>query len=159
MRDASQLRGGASPSLIALAVILGVGDVRAPVRRAFGDGQMAHEVVGPGTVPVFLAVGREDDVARIELDDLLPAGLDQAASFRDVEGLPSFVAVPGTASSGREMNRRSVQLRGRQATGDRVYEHLASEGRCGSSAVAASRDISMASLLRSCGTTPVQSAD
>jgi hypothetical protein len=43
-------------------------------------------MVGSGAVPVFFAVGRKDDVTGVELGDLLPAGLDQAAAFGYVEG-------------------------------------------------------------------------
>lgn len=62
--------GGLEGRLVRLAVILGIGDVGAPtggglvsVAGAFGDGQVGHEVVGRGTVPVLLVGGRVDDVA------------------------------------------------------------------------------------------------
>jgi hypothetical protein len=58
---------------------------------ALGDGQVRHEVVGRGAVPVFFAVGGVDDVAGFEFDGLLPAHLDQAAAFGDVQGLPAVV--------------------------------------------------------------------
>ena len=70
--------GGTTPLLAwaALAMVFGVGDVRSPVRGALGDGQVGHEVIGSGAVPVLFAVGREDDIAWAEFDDLLSAGLD-----------------------------------------------------------------------------------
>jgi hypothetical protein len=40
---------------------------------------------------VFFAVGREDDVTWVELDDVLPAGLDQAVAFGHVQGLAAVV--------------------------------------------------------------------
>ena len=43
---------------------------------ALGDGQVRHEVIGAGAVPVFLAVGCVDDIAGIEFDRLLAAHLD-----------------------------------------------------------------------------------
>jgi hypothetical protein len=85
------VRAGASLTLIfglVLAVILGIGDVRPPAGRAFGDGQVRHELVRAGAMPVLLAVGCEDDVAGTELGDLLSADLDQAAAFGDVQGCP-----------------------------------------------------------------------
>jgi MmyB-like transcription regulator ligand binding domain len=85
------------------------------VRGALGDGQVGHEVIGPGAVPVLFAVGREDDIARAEFDDLVSARLDQA--FGDVQGLPSVVGMPGTPRSGREVNRGHVELGRRQAPG------------------------------------------
>ena len=56
-----------------LAVVLGIGDVGAPtggrlvvVAGALSDGQVGHEVVGRGTVPVLLIAGGVDNVtARI----------------------------------------------------------------------------------------------
>jgi hypothetical protein len=85
------------------------------VGRAFGDGQVRHEVVEAGAVPVFFAVGCEDDVAGIEIGDLLSAGLDQAAAFGDVQGLLAVVGMPGGARSGCEADCGDVQLRGRQS--------------------------------------------
>ncbi|HTX80763.1 MAG TPA: hypothetical protein VME44_01185 [Streptosporangiaceae bacterium] len=73
---------------------------------------------GAGAVPVLLAVGCEDDVAGIELGDLLSAGLDQAAAFGHVQGLPALAGMPGGA--GCEADRCDVELRGRQSAGDRV---------------------------------------
>ena len=71
---------------------------------------MGHEVFGCGAVPVFFAVGREDDIAGVEFDDLLSADLHEAAAFGDVEGLPAVVGVPGAAGSGREVHRGHVEL-------------------------------------------------
>src|SRR5882672_8510069 len=94
-----------------LAVVLGVADVRTPLRRALGNGQMRHEIAGTRTVPVLLAVRGEDDVARIDLDDLLTPGLDPAAPLGDVEGLAAGVGVPGGSGAGGEVHGGRVELR------------------------------------------------
>jgi hypothetical protein len=67
---------------------------------ALSDRQMRHEVVGRGAVPVFFAMGCVDDIAGIGFDDLLPAHLNQAAAFGDVQGLSAVMGMPGTARSG-----------------------------------------------------------
>ena len=77
------------------AVILGVGHVWPPVRRTLGDGQMGHEVLGTGTVPVLFAVRGEHDITGTEFDDLLTSGLDPAAPLGDVEGVPGTGRTPG----------------------------------------------------------------
>jgi len=87
---------------IDLALVFGVGYVRSPVRSPLGDGQVCHEVVGTGAVPVFFSVGREDHVAGIELDHLLAADLDPAVAFGDVQSLSAVVGMPGAARSRRE---------------------------------------------------------
>lgn len=79
-------------------------------------------------MPVFFAVGCEDDVAGIELGGLLSADLDEAAAFGDVQGLPAVVRMPGAARSGCEADRGDVQLRGRQPAGDRVNPYVTGEG-------------------------------
>jgi hypothetical protein len=81
------------------------------VGSAFGDGQVRHEVIGSGAVPVFFAVGCEDDVAGVELSDLLSAGLNEAAAFGDVQGLPAVVGMPGGARPWREADCCDVQHR------------------------------------------------
>ena len=55
-------------------MVLVVGDVVAPVGGYFGEGQVGHEVIWGGAVPVFFSVGRVDDVPGAELDGLLAAG-------------------------------------------------------------------------------------
>jgi hypothetical protein len=109
-------------------VVLGVGHVRSPVGGALGDGEVCHEVIWRGAVPVLFAVGCEDDISGAEFDDLLPARLDEAAAFCDVEGLPAFVGVPGTSRAGREVDRGRVELGWRQAPGDGIDLYLTGEG-------------------------------
>jgi Glucose dehydrogenase C-terminus/FAD binding domain len=89
-------------------VVLVVGDVVAPVglgslvARGFGDGQMGHEVVRGGAVPVPLVGGRGDDVTGSDLLDGAAAGLHQPPALGDIQGLPDGVGVPGGAGPGGE---------------------------------------------------------
>jgi hypothetical protein len=85
---------------VSAVVVLVVGDVLCPVRLGsfvagdgFGDGQVGHEVVGCGAVPVPLVGGRVDDVTGADLLDVTAAGLDETLAFGDVEGLPDGVLV------------------------------------------------------------------
>lgn len=83
--------------------------MRSPVGRALGDGEAGHEVIRSGAVPVLLAVGREDDIAGVEFDNLLPARLHEAAAFGDVQGLPAFVGMPGTVALHNDVGRPGRQ--------------------------------------------------
>jgi hypothetical protein len=85
-------------------------------------------MVGPGAVPVFFAVGCVDDIAGVELDELLPAGLDQAATLGDIEGLAALVRMPGSPCAWRETDGGDTQPGGRQSPGDGVHEYLSREG-------------------------------
>jgi len=49
-------------------VIFGLGEVIAPHGLAFGDGDVGHEVVGAGTVPVLLTALDADHVAEPDGD-------------------------------------------------------------------------------------------
>ena len=68
-------------------MVLGVGDVICPVRFGafnsgrFGDGQVSHEVVGCGAVPVPLLRRGVDDVSGPDLLDLAAAGLHETLAF------------------------------------------------------------------------------
>ena len=94
----------------AAAVFL-VRDVLAPVRlwpvvrRAFGDGQVGHEVIRGGAVPVPFVGRGQDDVAGADLGDLAAAGLDAPPALEDVEGLADGVGVPRGAGRRREVDR------------------------------------------------------
>ncbi len=68
--------------------------------EAFPHGDVGHEVVGGGAVPVPLAGRGVDGVARADLGDLAAAGLDQAAAFGDMQRLPYGVRVPRGAGAG-----------------------------------------------------------
>jgi hypothetical protein len=128
---------------ILLALVLDVGHMRPPMGSALSDGQVRHEVIGRGAVPVFLVVGCEDDIAGIKFDDVLPAHLDQAMAFGDIQGLPAVMGMPRAARSGCEADRGDVQLRGWQAPGDGVDPDVTGKGFGRPFAVAALREISM----------------
>src|SRR6266567_8761629 len=100
-----------SRCLLRLPAVLGVGDVRPPLRLwflgwrdAFGQGEVGHEVVGCGAVPVPLLRGCVDDVAGTDADDAAAAGLHKSCSFGDIEGLAERVGVPCGARAWREMD-------------------------------------------------------
>ena len=102
----------ATQRLLRLAVVLGVGYVRSPVglrlltvAYAFGDGEVGHEVVGGGAMPVLLVGGCVDDVAGSDLDDVAAPGPSQPGAFGDVEGLAEGVGVPGAAGPGAEADQ------------------------------------------------------
>src|ERR687886_1590026 len=88
--------------------VLGVGDVVEPGHDLTGvvgflDGDVGHEPVGGGAVPVLLAGLDVDDVAGADLLDLggavgAAAG-DVADAVGDVEGLALRVVVPGSAGA------------------------------------------------------------
>ena len=70
-----------------LSVVFLIGDEDAPLglramglAEAFPHGDVGHEVVGGGAVPVPLAGRGVDGVARADLGDLAAAGLDQSAA-------------------------------------------------------------------------------
>src|SRR5262249_34071572 len=85
------------------AAVLLVGDVLAPgrlrpvVRGTLGDGQVGHEVVPGGAVPVPLVRRGQDDLARADLGGLAATGLDEPPALEHVEGLPDRVRMPGRA--------------------------------------------------------------
>jgi hypothetical protein len=53
---------------------------------------------------MLFPIGREDDVARPDLDDVTIASLDHAATLGDIEGLAPLVGVPRGAGPGGEMH-------------------------------------------------------
>src|SRR5215216_4871682 len=77
--------------------VLVVGDVLTPVglgslvAGGFGDGQMGHEVVGCGAMPVPLVRRRGDQVTGADLLDGAAAGLHQPPAVGDIQGLPDGV--------------------------------------------------------------------
>ena len=100
-----------------LAVLL-VGDVLAPGRRWHPvvidllHGEVGHEAVGGGAVPVVLAGLEEDAVAGADLLDRPASALAAADAFRDVDRLAERVSVPGRARARREVDQRRADARG-----------------------------------------------
>src|SRR6266704_4460818 len=86
------------------------GDVVTPFGVALGQGQVGHEVVRGGAVPVPLVPGDIDDVAGTDPDDGSAAGLDQSFAFGDVERLGDRVRVPGGAGAGGEVHVAEGEL-------------------------------------------------
>ena len=92
--------------------VLVVGDVVAPLGlgsvligvKSVPEGEVGHEVVGGGAVPVPFVGRAPDGVAGADDDDVAAADLDEADAFGDVEGLADGVLVPGGAGAGREVD-------------------------------------------------------
>src|SRR3954468_16084639 len=88
------------------AGVLVVGDVvepghDPPVGVGLLDGDVGHEPVRGGSVPVLLAGFDVDHVAGSDLLNAVVGG-DEADAVGDVEGLALGVVVPGGAGAGRE---------------------------------------------------------
>ena len=90
-------------------MVLGVGDVVSPCGVAFADGQVGHEVVGGGTVPVPFPCGHENAFAGPDGDDRLAAATGPSFALGDVERLGHSVAVPGGARSRAEAYKGNVE--------------------------------------------------
>src|SRR5690242_11492603 len=91
--------------------VLLVGDVLAPGDRAAGlvdllDGDVDHEAVRGGAVPVVLTGLEEDAVAGPDDLDGAALALAQADALRDEDRLAVGVGVPGGPGAGREMDAR-----------------------------------------------------
>src|ERR1700677_2416257 len=112
--------------------VLRVGHVGTPpmgrlVRGALAHGDVAHEMLRGGAVPVLFVRRRVDDVARTDLVTILPAALNQADALRDVEGLPETVGVPGRAGPGSEVDEVHLNTRRVLAAGDGIDVDVAGE--------------------------------
>src|SRR6266516_6780349 len=88
-------------------VVLLVGDVFAPgdwaaVLVGLLHGDVSHEAVGRGAVPVVFAWLEEHAVAGADLLDRIPLALAAADALGDVDGLAKGVGVPGGAGAGGE---------------------------------------------------------
>src|SRR5258707_57628 len=115
-------------------VVFVVGDVFSPVGfrslvsgDGFGDGQVAHKVVGRGAVPMPLAGRGVDDVARADLGAVTAAGLHESASLGDVEGLADGVGVPRGAGGGSEADGADPDPGGFLAARDAVDPDVSGE--------------------------------
>ena len=72
---------------------------------ALVDGEVDHEPVGCGAVPVLLVGLEEDAVAGADDLDGSAAALAQADAFGDEHGLAQRVAVPVGAGAGHEVHQ------------------------------------------------------
>ena len=100
----------------------------------FLHGQVGHEPVRGGAVPVLLAGFDVNDVARADLSDTAGAGGDESDAVGDVQRLAFGVVVPGGARAGGEADVGAADGRLLVGVADRVHEHGSGEGRCGTCA-------------------------
>src|SRR4051812_24370286 len=122
----------ASGSCGPVARVLLVGDVLAPGDRAAGlvvllHGEVSHEAVRGGAVPVVLARLEENAVAGADLLDRPGLALAQADALGDEDRLPVRVGVPGGAGARGEVHERGGERGGRLGGGDDVDVDVAGE--------------------------------
>src|SRR4051812_8295252 len=122
----------ASGSCGPVARVLLVGDVLAPGDRAAGlvvllHGDVDHEAVRRGPVPVVLTGIEEDAVAGADLLDRAAFALTAADAFGDEDRLAVGMRVPGGARAGREVHERGRECGGRLGRGDGVDVDVAGE--------------------------------
>src|SRR5215469_514011 len=90
-------------------VVLLTGDVLEPggpvvLSGALVQGDVDHEAVRGGPVPVLLAWRGVDDLPRAGGDDVAVAGADQCGALGYIKGLADGVGVPGRAGAGGEVD-------------------------------------------------------
>ncbi len=112
--------------------VLLVSNGREPVddlvlRVCLVDGQVDHQPVGRGPVPVFLVGIEEDAVAGSDDLDWTTASLAQADTFGDEHRLAQRVPVPVGAGTGHEVNQVRGDAGRRRCGGDLVDVHVAGE--------------------------------
>ena len=94
---------------------------------AFVDGEVDHEPVGCGAVPVLLVGLEEDAVAGADDLDGSAAALAQADALGDEDGLAQRVAVPVGAGAGHEVHQVRGHPGRRRGGGDGVDVDVAGE--------------------------------
>src|SRR3954452_1955139 len=114
------------------AGVLVVADVLAPRDRAARvivllHGDVRHEPVPGGAVPVILARLEEDAVAGADLFDRAALALAAADALGDEDRLAVRVGVPGGARAGREVHERGGEGRRRFGRGEGVDVDVAGE--------------------------------
>src|SRR5271165_4303629 len=77
--------------------VLLICDVIGPLRLAFADSQMGHEVIGCSPMPVPLPARSEDGVPWAQGENAFSTRLDATLTLRDIEALANGVVVPGGA--------------------------------------------------------------
>src|SRR5215218_5571783 len=107
--------------------VLVVADVTPPSDRTAGlvvllHGDVDHEAVRRGAVPVVLARLEEDAVAGADDLDRAALALAQADALRHPERLAEGVGVPGGAGAWREVDAVGADARRRGRRGDGVDE-------------------------------------
>ena len=112
------------------------------------DGDVDHEAVGSGAVPVLLVRLKEDAVTGSDDLDRSASALAQPDAFGDEDGLAEWVAVPVGSGTGHEVDQvRGDPGRG-GGCGDGVDVDVAGEpvGRALGGIDAAARDLDASSL-------------
>src|SRR3954466_3319206 len=114
------------------AGVLLVADVLAPGHRTARlvvllHGDVHHEAVGRGAVPVVLAGLEEHAVAGPDLLDRAALALAEPDAFGDEDRLSVRVGVPGGARAGREVHECCGEGRAAGGCGDGVDVHIAGE--------------------------------
>src|SRR3954454_23160906 len=90
-------------------------------------GEVGHEAVWGGAVPVVLAGLEEDAVAGADLFDRAAFALAAADALGDEDRLAVRVGVPGGARGGREVHERGGEGGGRFGRGDGVDVDVSGE--------------------------------
>src|SRR4051794_16680481 len=114
------------------SLVLLVGDVATPGDGAAAlvallHGNVEHEAVRRGAVPVVLARLEEDTVARADLFDRAALALAAADAFGDEDRLAVRVRVPGGAGTGCEVHRGGGEGGRAGGRGDGVDVDVAGE--------------------------------
>ena len=91
------------------------------------DGEVFHEAVVRGAVPVPLSRRSVNALAWARDDCPTIAGVHYGGSLRDVEGLPMAMDVPGGARAGGESDQSNCRVSRRLGAGDGVDPHVAGE--------------------------------
>ena len=89
----------------------------------FEHGEMGHEAVRGGTMPVFLTWCKEHAVARTNNRNRAAALLTQADTFSHHDRLPLGVGVPRRSRTGREVNTACLQTRTSYGRCNRINVH------------------------------------
>ena len=86
----------------------------------FVDGEVDHESVGCGAVPVFLVGFEQDAVAGADDLDRAAAALAQADALGDKDGLSERVGVPRGPRARGKVDAARLQARGARRRRDRI---------------------------------------
>src|SRR3954447_23495474 len=113
------LNRGSSGAVLLVADVLAPRDGAARLVVLL-HGDVGHEAVGGGAVPVVLTGLEEDPVARPELIDRPALALAEPDALGDEDRLTVGMCVPCGARSGREVHERRGEGRGAGWRRDRV---------------------------------------
>lgn len=99
-----------------LCVVLVIDDMLAPSRALTSaadlkHGEMGHEAIRSGTVPVLFAWLEKDAIPRINHLDLPAAALRAADPLADMDSLAMRVGIPRRSGARREVNAARAQTR------------------------------------------------